>query len=168
MLSLGSYKAVTEKNYFFKSIKNKEDKKLRLDVQNEDILKLSISHEEELVAMAIKMNSPMKAIKWYYQKYRPDDHKRHCQNHDWSKNCRIRKSTVAKFMINFKKSGYHRLNHIKKMAQKLRPETGVNSIQNISLTEYQQHILVSKIIENGACSYQDAIKARFEMIVKHK
>lgn len=133
-----------------------------------NILKLSIAHEEELVAMALKLDSGMKGIKWYYKKYRPDDHKRHNQKRDWAKNCQIRRQTVTKFMTNFKKSGYHRLHSIKKMAKSLRPDTGVNSIQTISLTEQQQQMLMSKIIEHGPCNHQNEIKARFEIIVKHK
>ena len=111
-------------------------------------MKLSTSHEEELVDMAIKLSSPMKGIKWYYETYRPEDFKRHNKKRDWKKNCRLCWMTVKKWMTNFNKVGYHRPNKIRKIGQLTRPKEGINRIQPISLTENQKNILVQSAIEN--------------------
>lgn len=60
--------------------------------------------------MAIKLKSVTRGIKWYYQKYRQDDYKRHNQNHDWTKNGLLDPGKVRRWIINFKKFGYHRQN----------------------------------------------------------
>ena len=120
-------------------------------------VKLSIGHEEELVAMALKLNSASMAIKWYYKTYRPDDYILHNQKRDWTKTCRLRTKTVDKWMAKFKKSGYHRLRSIKKLVE-ARPKTGLNSIPTIKLTECQKNILVSQNIESGQ-SARDSIKS---------
>lgn len=121
-----------------------------------DTLKLSISHEEELVAMALKLNSPAKAIKWYYKTYRPDDYACHNQQKNWSKNCKLKHQTVEKWVNKFKEFGYHRQKNIKKIISGTRPETGENSIPNITLTEYQKNIICSKRAEQSSI---DCIKA---------
>ena len=134
------------------------------DVENEDPtkLKLSITHEEELVVKAIKYGSAMKGIKWYYETYRPEDFKRHNDKRDWSKNCRVGRARVNLWMKKFEKTGYHRLDKIKVIGQLARPKEGINSLQTITLTEYQKNILVHTAFTNEWTA-QKTIKARLKI-----
>ena len=141
-------------------VMNTEDGTVNKDPKNP--LKLSTSHEEELVVMAIKLNSAVKGIKWYYQTYRPDDFKRHNDKRDWTKNCRLHRSVVHLLMKKFNKTGYHRLRNIKVIGQLARPKEGINSLQTITLTEYQKNILVHTAFTNAGGA-QEAIKARLKI-----
>ena len=111
-------------------------------------LKLSIQHEEQLVAKAIETNSCMNGIKWYYKTYRPDDYKRHKEKRDWTKNCKIRRNVVFRWMQKFKETGYHRPGLQPRPQRPKRPKTGVDS-ETITLSEYQKNLLVSEAMESG-------------------
>ena len=123
-------------------------------------LRLSIEHEEELVAKALELNSACKGIKWYYQKYRPEDFKYHNTKRDWTKNCQITGSVVFNWMQTFKETGYHKRTRRKK-GQKQgpeRPKTGPGSIQVITLSEYQKYLLVTEALKSKV-SKRKTIKA---------
>ena len=127
-------------------------------LQNEDpkkSLKLSVAHEEKLVVRAVKLGSAAKGIKWYYQTYRPDDYNSHNQKRDWNKNCRLKYSTIQRWMDNFNKTGYHRKCKVQMME---RPESV--TISTITLTEYQKYALVNTVIDGGMIL--KTIKARVQ------
>ena len=78
-------------------------------------------------------------------KYRPAQFEEHQKNHDWVKNCAIRRQTVARWVETFKSTGYHRrrgINKIRKLIAPTRPETGPESILKPTITEYQKSVIV--------------------------
>ena len=105
---------------------------------------------------AVKLGSAAKAIKWYYQTYRPEDFKSHNEKKDWKKNCRIGYTKIQKWMAKYNKTGYHR-----RIIRMERPESGLNCISPITLTPFQQNMMVNTALEGGGT--RKAIKDRVKI-----
>ena len=102
----------------------------------------------------------MKAIKWYYQTYRPEDFKSHNERRDWT-HCRLQRATVHRWMNKFKRTGYHRTvdYHGRFGPDIARPES--DNISPIKLTPCEQNELVSIAEEGGG--NREAIKDRVKI-----